>query len=205
MFGDPVTNPKGWDNVSLNKLCSFTKKNVKPEEILDGTTYIGLEHIEKETGALITKQVVKAGELLSNKFWFNNSYILYGKLRPYLNKVALPKFDGICSTDIIPVLPLLHKTNRAFIATIMKSKGFVSFANERTSGANLPRISPKEIQNFPTINPPIKLQNQFAERVEQIEQQKHLAQQSLQKSEELFNSLLQRAFKGELIQKAVLA
>jgi type I restriction enzyme S subunit len=49
------------------------------------------------------------------------------------------------------------------------------------------------------INPPLELQNQFAERVQAIEAQKAQAQQSLQKSEALFNSLLQKAFKGELV------
>ena len=48
------------------------------------------------------------------------------------------------------------------------------------------------------MNPPIELQNQFAERVALIESQKQQAQLELAKSEELFQSLLQKAFKGEL-------
>lgn len=198
MFGDPVMNPKGWGRITLNELCDFKKISVKPEEIDAGDTYIGLECIEKETGKILERFTVEAGEIKSNKFWFDSNYILYGKLRPYLNKVANPDFEGVCSTDIIPLRPILKKTSKEFIISLLRGSWFVSFANERCSGANLPRISPKEVERYQTINPPLELQNQFAERVQAIEAQKTLAQKELEKAEELFQSLLQRAFKGDL-------
>ena len=199
MFGDPVSNPMEWDKVALNELCDFKKTSVKPEEIETGDTYIGLECIEKQTGKILERFIVEAGEIKSNKFWFDSNYILYGKLRPYLNKVANPDFEGVCSTDIIPIRPILKNTVKEFIISLLRGSWFVSFADERCSGANLPRISPKEVEKYQTINPPIKLQNQFAERVQAIEAQKAQAQASLAQAEDLFNSLLQRAFKGELV------
>jgi type I restriction enzyme S subunit len=198
MFGDPVTNPKGWEKVSLKELCDFTRKSIKPEDINDGDYYIGLESIQKKTGRIIEKVEVEKGELKSNKFWFDPNYILYGKLRPYLNKVAKPHFEGICSTDIIPIKPIKEKSAKEFIVSLMRGSWFVAFADERSSGANLPRISPKEVEKYHTISPPLKIQNQFAERVQAIETQKSQAEDSLKKSEDLFNALLQRAFKGEL-------
>jgi len=59
-------------------------------------------------------------------------------------------------------------------------------------------LSLSNIKSIMVLSPPLDLQNQFAERVALIEQQKAIAQKSLEKSEELFNSLLQKAFKGEL-------
>ena len=199
MFGDPVTNPKGWEKVKFNTICSFEKTSIKPENIISGTFYIGLESIEKETGKILDKVSVIENELKSNKFYFDENFILYGKLRPYLNKVGNPDFEGICSTDIIPLKPFLGKSNKQFVTAVMRSSGFVSWANERCSGANLPRISPKEVEKYLIINPPVELQNKFAERVQIIKNQKRQAQESLQKSEDLFNSLLQKAFKGELV------
>ncbi|WP_396141678.1 restriction endonuclease subunit S [Flavobacterium sp.] len=199
MFGDPVSNPKGWEKVEMKKLCSFKKKNIKPEDIEEGENYVALDSIEKVTGNITTVYNVEKGELKSNKFWFDNSYILYGKLRPYLNKVALPNFEGVCSTDIIPIQPITTKSNKLFITSILRHNSFVAFADERSSGANLPRISPTEVEKYSTINPPLDLQNQFAERVAVIEEQKAIAQKSLEYSESLFNSLLQKAFKGELV------
>ncbi|MCB0449477.1 MAG: restriction endonuclease subunit S [Confluentibacter sp.] len=198
MFGDPVTNSMGWEKVAMSKICDLKKKTIKPENISTNTKYIPLDAIEKETGKIIGYEIVECGDIKSNKFYFTNEHILYGKLRPYLNKVSLPNFEGICSTDIIPLKPIPNKTNRFFIAQIMRGNGFVSFASERSSGANLPRISPDEIQKHKIINPPIHLQTQFAERVQVIEQQKQQAQDALQKSELLFNSLLQKAFNGTL-------
>ncbi|SHH08091.1 type I restriction enzyme, S subunit [Flavobacterium micromati] len=199
MFGDPVSNPKGWEKVELKKICSIKKKNIKPEDITAGENYVALDSVEKVTGNITTIYNVEKGELKSNKFWFDNSYILYGKLRPYLNKVALPEFEGVCSTDIIPIQPIKNRSNRLFITSILRHKSFVSFADERSSGANLPRISPTQVEKYLTINPPLIIQNQFAARVQVIEHQKAVAQKSLEKSEELFNSLLQKAFKGELL------
>ena len=199
MLGDPVSNPKGWEKVELKSLCSFKKKSIKPEDIVQGENYVALDSIEKVTGKITTLYNVDKGELKSNKFWFDNSYILYGKLRPYLNKVALPYFEGVCSTDIIPIQPIYNKSNRTFITSILRHNSFVAFADERCSGANLPRISPTEVEKYSTINPPLNLQTQFAERVAIIEKQKAIAQASLEKSEELFKSLLQKAFKGELV------
>ena len=199
MFGDPVRNPMGWEKVDLNKLCDFKKTNIKPEEIVNGEAYIGLECIEKKTGKIVEKFIVEAGEIKSNKFWFNHDYILYGKLRPYLNKVANPDFEGICSTDIIPIKPIKEHASKEFIISLLRGSWFVAFADERSSGANLPRISPKEVEKYHTITPPLELQNQFAKRVQAIEAQKAQAQGSLVRAEDLFNSLLQKAFKGELL------
>lgn len=172
MFGDPVTNPKGWDKTNLNKLCSFKKINVRPEDISTWQTYLGLECIEKESGVILEKFVVEAGEIKINKFRFNDKYILYGKLRPYINKVANPDFEGVCSTDIIPIKPIEGKASKEFIISLLIGSWFVAFADERSSGANLPRISPKEVEKYQAINPPLELQNQFADRFKAIEAHK---------------------------------
>ena len=60
------------------------------------------------------------------------------------------------------------------------------------------KIQITELANFPTVLPEMHEQNQFVNRIRSIEEQKSQAKESLQKAEELFNSLLQRAFKGEL-------
>jgi type I restriction enzyme S subunit len=66
-------------------------------------------------------------------------------------------------------------------------------------GVRQANLSNEDFYKLETITPPRTLQNQFAERVQAIEEQKAQAQASLEKAEELFNSLLQRAFKGELV------
>lgn len=200
MFGDPAINPKGWKKRLLVELSPIKKTSILPENIEDNTNYVGLDSIEKVTGEIHNVQKVYANELKSNKYKFTKDYILYGKLRPYLNKVANPNFSGICSTDIITLLPNQNLSNKAFITNYLKGKWQVVWANSNTSGANLPRLNLSAFSKLRIINPPIELQNQFAEKIALIEQQKELAKQELKESEDLFNCLLQKAFKGEFIQ-----
>jgi len=201
MFGDPVRNEKGWEIGKFKNLATLDRKQVLPAEFTKQDFYIGLEDIEKETGNIIKTSSENAEDLKSSKFRFTPNHILYAKLRPYLNKVALPNQSGICSTDIFPVLPLEGKSNRFFICYLMRSKPFVTEMHSKSSGANLPRASASVIENFKTYQPPIELQTQFAQIVEKIEALKTQYQQSLQELENLYGSLSQKAFRGELIKK----
>ena len=70
---------------------------------------------------------------------------------------------------------------------------------KRVKGAVTKTIRKDAVREVPLISPPLELQNQFADRVQAIESQKAQAQASLAQAEDLFNSLLQRAFKGELL------
>lgn len=201
MFGDPVRNEKGWNFGRFKDLATLDRKQVLPSDFTKEDFYIGLENIEKETGNIIKTSSENAEDLKSSKFRFTPNHILYAKLRPYLNKVALPYQSGICSTDIFPVLPLEGKSNRFFICYLMRSKPFVTEMHSKSSGANLPRVSASVIENFKTYQPPIELQTQFAQIVEKTEALKTQYQQSLQELENLYGSLSQKAFRGELIKK----
>jgi len=104
MFGDPATNPKGWEIERLDKICNFDTYQILPDARRE-YFYLGLEDIESNTGKIIKNTKTLGSKILSNKHNFDNSHVLYGKLRPYLNKVAMPMQEGICSTDIIPLKP----------------------------------------------------------------------------------------------------
>jgi type I restriction enzyme S subunit len=194
MFGDPVKNEMGWDVKKLSEILDIDSKSVDPNE-LDEYNYIGLEHIEKETGKILT---IDKGEVVSNKFLFTRDHILYGKLRPYLNKVAVPDFNGICSTDIFPLKPK-NKSMKQFLVAILRSKDFVNHSNTNAVGANLPRANKDVILNFRTIVPNIELVIKYSNKVDFINKQKNLIEVEILKSDILFNSLIQKAFKGKLV------
>ncbi len=199
MFGDPVKNPKGWEVVELKALAKIERDSITSENLSKDDLYIGLEHIEKETGRLLGFQRVGDIDLKSNKFMFTAKHILYGKLRPYLNKAYLPNFSGVCSTDIIPIRPKENICDKYFLAYLFKQSFFVQEATSKSTGANLPRISPIIIGTFKIIGPPLSLQQQFADIVNKTETLKEKQKQSEQELENLFQSLMQRAFKGKLI------
>lgn len=184
--------------IKLKEVCPLFRKIISPEKINKDYFYLGLEHIESQTGRILEKLDAQAQKLKSTKFLFDDECILYGKLRPYLNKIALPNFNGVCSTDIIPLRPEKGKSNKYYIAHLLRRETYINRANSLCVGANLPRLSPRDLGNFEIPIPPIFLQQKFAKIVEQIEKMKKKLNKTKQNSEELFNSLVSKGFKGDL-------
>lgn len=150
----------GWPTVSLGDVASIERKVVEASAIEDGTMYVGLENIQSG-GNLINVREVSRGELASSKFTFTSRHVLYGKLRPYLAKIARPTFSGICSTDILPVLPS-PILDRDYMAQFLLHPDVVALANSRATGANLPRLNPRALGEIQIPLPPLEVQWRIA-------------------------------------------
>jgi type I restriction enzyme S subunit len=188
MFGDPVKNEKGWKTSTLEGLINIDTKSVKPEDTV-GRHYVGLENIEKESGNVTQSKEV---DLKSNKFLFDPTCILYGKLRPYLRKVATPNFDGVCSTDIFPIR--CQGLEKEFAATILRSEHFTDYAISSSVGANLPRVNKEVILSYQTICPPMSLQENYSVKINQIKQLKAVVNTSRVAHENMQSVLFKRFF-----------
>jgi type I restriction enzyme S subunit len=200
MFGDPVRNPKGWEARKLGDITDRITSQILPTDLPDTAFfYIGLEHIESNTGTLINANHQKGEDIKSTKNKFEAGDILYGKLRPYLNKVLLVDRSGICSTDIWVLRPVKALTNGHFVSTFLMFQQIVNILNLKTEGANLPRVKATSFDRLLVPLPPLPLQQEFAKMVEDIEAEKARQTESRKKLDELFNSLMQRAFTGELV------
>lgn len=204
MFGNIKNNTKNWKLCHLNDLVYIDRKNISVNELrTNAYRYIGLEHIEKDTGEILIDLENNFNvDLKSNKYYFTNEHVLYGKLRPYLNKVALPTCDGVCSTDIFPIMPRKNISNKYFIKYLMSSPYFVQMTSLKTSGANLPRIGTKALELIKVICPDIDIQNQFAAKVQEIEAYIKAQQAELENAKTMFQSLLHHSFTGELTRRA---
>jgi len=111
--------------------------STKPNELFN---YLSLEHLESNTGKILSWKPSIGSSIKSTKNAFKKGQVLYGKLRPYLNKVVIPDFEGICSTDIL-VLDSNHPT---ILQRVLLSQEFVDEASKKMSGVNLPRIKVKD-------------------------------------------------------------
>lgn len=100
--------------------------------------YLGLEQIESETGRILTYDG-SSTEGKSMTFAFDETHVLYGKLRPYLNKVATPEHKGRCSTEIIPLLP--QSVDRQFLAFLLRMDFVVAAAMSEKTGSRMPRAN----------------------------------------------------------------
>jgi type I restriction enzyme, S subunit len=147
--------------VALGDVAVIERDIVDPAAIENGTLYVGLENIESG-GRFVGVRPVDAGELASSKFAFSPQHLLYGKLRPYLAKIARPDFDGICSTDILPVLPG-PDLDRGYLAWLLLTPEMVALSASRATGANLPRLSPTALAELKVPLPALAEQRRIAE------------------------------------------
>lgn len=118
--------PIEWESSKLSAVATQRKETILPEG--NGKTkYVGLEHID--SGEINLHRHGYDTEVRSGKFRFYTGDILYGKLRPYLDKCVLAEFEGICSTDII-VLKALDKANNQYLSNLMHISSFLEHAKK---------------------------------------------------------------------------
>ena len=200
MFGDPATNPKGWEIERLDKICNFDTYQILPDARRE-YFYLGLEDIESNTGKIIKNTKTLGSKILSNKHNFDKSHVLYGKLRPYLNKVAMPMQEGICSTDIIPLKPDENYLMREFLVYYLRDKNFIKWAAEHSTGTKMPRIQTSTLKKHQIPLPPLDLQQEFAEIVSKLEDKRKKMEEAEEKLEMLYQILLRQAFTGKLTEE----
>jgi type I restriction enzyme S subunit len=151
----------------LGDVALIQRHSVDPSKIAPNTIYIGLEHLERG-GRIIGHDTVGNAELASSKFMFSAQHLLYGKLRPNLGKISRPNFSGVCSTDILPVLPG-SQLNRDYLAHYLAQPIMVELASSRAAGANLPRLSPATLEDFEIPLPPIEEQQRIAAILDRVD------------------------------------
>ena len=204
MFGDPVKNEKGWEKDILGNHCSkiqigpFGSQLHLSDYVENGIPLVNPTNIKKDfidynNSVMITEDKYNS---LPNYHLKNNDIIM--SRRGDLSKIGIVnKEKSFCGTGSL-FLRLKRTLNPLFCYFMLSHKSTIDVLYEKAQGITMPNLNKKIIINTSIYIPPINLQNQFAERVAVIEAQKQQAQLELAKSEELFQSLLQRAFKGEL-------
>lgn len=193
MFGDLKTNPKGWPVVSFPEFAEIDSRMTTDYEKYADYPHVGIDSIEKGTGALKGYRTVREDGVISGKYIFTPQHIIYSKIRPNLNKVALPDFDGLCSADAYPILPNRNNCDRVFLATVLRSEYFLKYILQFSSRTNLPKVNRKEIVGFCMPLPPIELQQQFAAFAAQADQSKSALQRTITSLQETKRSLAAEA------------
>ena len=194
LFGDLKSNPMEWPVVPFTEFAKIDGNMTTDYEKYADYPHIGIDSIEKGTGALKGYRTVREDGVISGKYIFTPQHIIYSKIRPNLNKVALPDFEGLCSADAYPILPNHSNCNRVFLAIALRSEYFLEHILQFSSRTNLPKVNRKEITGFRMPLPPLKLQEQFAAFVEQTDKSKVAVQKALDEAQLLFDSLMQKYF-----------
>lgn len=185
MFGDPITNPMGWEVKKLGEVAPV--KSYQGEILSEKGLYwlLNLDMVEAQTGKILEKNMVDKDEIGNSTTSFSPDNVLYSKLRPYLNKVVLPDTCGYCTTELLPLLPQRDILNREYLCYLLRSKSFVDYINIKVAGAKMPRVTMDDLRNFSIPLPPLSLQQSFAAKVSAIEVQKQAITQSIKETEAL--------------------
>ena len=165
---EPGTGTSTWPVVALKELFKRSEETVLPETLLGPANYVGLENITSNTGQLCGDVVVNdPTEVKSLKNVFCKNDILYGRLRPNLNKVWLADRDGFCSTDIIVARPTKEASVLPELYSyLFRSVGFNAAVLRRITGAQLPRISWTQFQGLTVPLPPLEVQREIVAEME---------------------------------------
>ena len=178
------------------------RKSIPGDSSLAATLpYLSLEHIESNTGRiLLTPANAAEGAGRSNAFAFDERHILYGKLRPYLNKVALPDFPGRCTTEALPLLP--KGVIREYVALILRSDATVAYVMRKVTGSRMPRADVQDLLAMPIPLPPLAEQRRIvadlARKNAVVGRLETLARQQLAEVAAMPAALLREIFAGVL-------
>jgi type I restriction enzyme S subunit len=179
----------------LAEVATIERSSVDPTGIPDGAIYVGLENITSD-GKFVDVRAVSNGELKSSKFRFDDGHVLYGKLRPYLAKIAAPDFSGVCSTDILPIRPG-PALDRRYLLQFLRTPQMVGHAAQLAVGINLPRLSPKVLATFEVPLPPIEEQQRIAAILDAADALRANRRQALAKLDSLNQTVFDNMF-GDL-------
>ncbi len=192
----PYEVPENWVWVRLGAVCYASKE--KSNDFSNEIKYIGLEHLEKDKGIV---GFSSADKVKSTKNAFQEGQILYGRLRPYLNKHDIASFSGVCSTDILVFEASVLVAN-VLVDKFFNLPFFIEYVVANSKGINLPRVSEKTILNTTFPLPPLSEQQRIVERIEELFAKLDEAKERLQDVAERFAvrkaAILHKAFTGEL-------
>ena len=194
MFGDLKSNSKGWQIQPFSSIASIDGKTTTDYKKYAKYPHIGIDSIEKETGELKGFRTVEEDGVISVKYLFTKEHIIYSKIRPNLNKVALPEFEGLCSADAYPILPKAGICNRVYLAYVMRSMFFLEYILQFSKRTNMPKVNREAIAGFNMPVPPIEQQNEFASFIEKLNKTKNKMKRNLEQLETCYKALLQQYF-----------
>ncbi|AHU89195.1 type I restriction modification protein [Trueperella pyogenes] len=192
----PYEIPEHWKWVRIG--CAVKATTEKTEDFSARPPYVGLENLIPGGGIGNT---ASSEEIRSTKTVFSAGQILYGKLRPYLDKHAVADFDGVCSTDILAYIPS-PEVNAHYFDFWLSTNIFRNAAVSHSKGINLPRISETAIGNFPFPLPPLDEQQRIVDYLDtnlaKIDEVIAKLEDHLAQAEERKATLIQAAVSGHL-------
>ena len=184
-----LENSSNWEHRLFSEIASLGKGKYTPKQE-KALPCIELEHLEQQTGQIIG--YANSNEQNSVKSVFHKGDVLFGKLRPYLRKFALPEYDGVCSSEIWVLHPKSN-IDSTFLFYLIQSESFIAAANI-SSGTKMPRAEWSKVSNEGFFIPELSEQKRIADLFSAIDKRIVNATRTVNKMQSLKQGLLQQLF-----------
>jgi type I restriction enzyme S subunit len=203
MFGDPVTNPKGWEICELQNVCNrVTDGTHQPPNWADGgIPFLFVSNIVNgEIDFKVSKHITEESWFeLTSRCPIEINDILYTTVGSYGNAALVRTKNRFCfQRHIAHIKPDSRSIEPEFLLGMMQSDWIRQQADKQARGVAQKTLNLRELKKFTIFTPPIEEQKKYVKLRQGVEKQLSYYRSALEQSENLFNSLLQRAFRGEL-------
>ena len=195
--------PEGWRWVRLGEVARREAVLLRPSDYPSQRfRYLGMEHVAAGQWEAPEGVEVNGQEIKSQVVAFKPGLVLYGKLRPYLNKVVVPCYEGVASTEFVPIAPDPGVLDAEYLGAFLRTPSFVSYAVRNTTGSRQPRTRLEALWSALVPLPPLAEQRRIVAELEAVQEKLRVLREAQAETDEelkrLERSILDKAFRGEL-------
>lgn len=154
--------------IELGQVCRLDRRVTAASEALGkGLEFVGMEHVDPESGRIVLGQGSRTGEGKGQAFLFDDRHVLFGKLRPYLRKIALPGQSGCASTELVPLLPDAARLDRGYLFHWVRRQHVIDALMAKNTGARMPRADMSVLLDMAIPLPPLDEQRRIVGLLDQ--------------------------------------
>jgi len=165
---------KQWPRKPLEELCDIESGQVDPKlPQFACLPHVNGENIVSGRSRLANVRTAAEDGMTSGKYLFRRGQVLYSKLRPYLRKAVLAKFDGVCSADMYPITPRASLIDARYLCQLLISAPFTVYAAEQSERARMPKLNRKQLLAWKAPVPDLATQRKLSARLAAIEEEAH--------------------------------
>ena len=163
------SSARAWPKCRLGDICEVVAKQVDPRVHEYGQLpHVNGENIESGTGRITyLKTAIELG-MISGKYLFEPGDVLYSKLRPYLRKVTIVDYRGVCSADMYPIRFDRTIMEPQFAAWMLISDSFTKYADEQSRRARMPKLNRDQLFSYKASVPPLDEQREIISRLDKL-------------------------------------
>ena len=189
--------PDDWEVKKLSDVSEIKAPMVNPmTRKYDFLPHIGNENIEKYTGKLLPYNLVGEDHLISGKYYFKSTDVLYGKINPQFSKVAFPEFEGLCSADMYP-LSVKEGMIPLFLKYSLLTKSFYDYTVSSSTRSGMPKVNRNEIAGYLFAFPPLPEQQRIAKALSDMDALISTTEKLIQKKKNIKQGTMQNLLTGK--------